>query len=124
VNESSYPYWKPGTRSYIDYVKEHDPPTGRPRLAYIGSLVADFHRNLLYGDLSVSRGHKTQEDTGKLRLMYEGIRWPRRGAGWSTASTGTSGVMMCSHQTASARAAHPGFERGRGDVVEFAKRNG
>ena len=75
VNESYYPFWKQGTRQYIDQIKLEDPATGRPKSSrYIGSLVADFHRNLLYGGI-----YLYPEDTrdpkrpfGKLRLMYEG----------------------------------------------------
>ncbi|MEJ5375504.1 MAG: class 1 fructose-bisphosphatase [bacterium] len=74
ANESRYPYWKKGTRQYIDYIKQDDPATGRPKTSrYIGSLVADFHRNLLKGGIFLY-----PEDTkdpgsprGKLRLMYE-----------------------------------------------------
>ncbi len=74
ANESRYPYWKKGTRQYIDYIKQDDPATGRPKTTrYIGSLVADFHRNLLKGGIFLY-----PEDTkdpgspkGKLRLMYE-----------------------------------------------------
>ena len=37
---------------YIRYLKQHDPTTGRPYSSrYIGSLVADFHRTLLYGGI-------------------------------------------------------------------------
>ncbi|HHD57035.1 MAG TPA: class 1 fructose-bisphosphatase, partial [Desulfobulbaceae bacterium] len=50
VNESYTNYWFDAMRSYIDYVKEIDPDSGRPMsLRYIGSLVADFHRNLIKG---------------------------------------------------------------------------
>ena len=50
VNEGNYKYWDDGIKNYIDYLKDpesdhHKSYTSR----YIGSLVADFHRNLLYG---------------------------------------------------------------------------
>ncbi|HQI82453.1 MAG TPA: class 1 fructose-bisphosphatase, partial [Deltaproteobacteria bacterium] len=52
TNEGNQPYWKQGTREYIDYLKSDrnvrkEPYTSR----YIGSLVADFHRNLMKGGI-------------------------------------------------------------------------
>lgn len=71
VNESRYPLWKPGTRKYIDYLKEHDPETARPKTSrYIGSLVADFHRNLLKGGIFLYPEDR-KNPNGKLRLLYE-----------------------------------------------------
>lgn len=71
VNESRYPQWKPGTRRYIDYLKEEDPSTLRPKTSrYIGSLVADFHRNLLKGGIFLYPEDE-KNPRGKLRLMYE-----------------------------------------------------
>jgi fructose-1,6-bisphosphatase I len=75
VNESYYPFWKKGTRQYIDHVKQDDPGTGRPKSSrYIGSLVADFHRNLLYGGIYLypEDARDPERPFGKLRLMYEG----------------------------------------------------
>ncbi|MGQ9859786.1 MAG: class 1 fructose-bisphosphatase [Thermodesulfobacteriota bacterium] len=74
ANESRYPYWKPGTREYMDYIKQHDPATGRPKTSrYIGSLVADFHRNLLKGGIFLypEDTQDPNKPAGKLRLMYE-----------------------------------------------------
>jgi len=71
VNESHYPKWDEPVRQYVDYLKEHDPSTGRPYSArYIGSLVADFHRNLLKGGIFLYPGDQ-QSPHGKLRLLYE-----------------------------------------------------
>ena len=39
-------------------------------LRYVGSLVADFHRNLLKGGIFLYAGDRKSPD-GKLRLMYE-----------------------------------------------------
>jgi fructose-1,6-bisphosphatase I len=59
--------WDAGTRRYINYVKEDSKENGHPySLRYIGSLVADFHRNLLKGGIFLYPGPK-----GKLRLLYE-----------------------------------------------------
>ena len=57
ANESYYNRWPPGVRHYVDYLKEEDEETGRPYSArYIGSLVADFHRNLLKGGIFLYPG--------------------------------------------------------------------
>lgn len=71
VNESNYMYWEEGVRNYIDYLKEEDKATHRPyKLRYIGSMVADLHRTLLYGGIFMYPGDK-KAPRGKLRLMYE-----------------------------------------------------
>ena len=50
INEGNVAGWDEPTRKFIEYMKQMDPATGRPySLRYIGSLVADFHRTLLYG---------------------------------------------------------------------------
>jgi fructose-1,6-bisphosphatase I len=73
INEAYANYWHEGTREYIDYVKEIDKESGRPySLRYIGSLVADFHRNLIKGGIFLyPRDKKSQFSEGKLRLLYE-----------------------------------------------------
>ncbi|MEI7934231.1 MAG: class 1 fructose-bisphosphatase [Chlorobiaceae bacterium] len=71
INEGSYAQFNEGTRKYLDYIKEEDPATNRPySTRYIGSLVADFHRNLMTGGVFVYPP-TTKHATGKLRLMYE-----------------------------------------------------
>ena len=74
VNEGNYTYWHPETRRYIDYLKDPDAGhktsyTGR----YIGSLVADFHRNLLYGGIFLypADTKDPRKPHGKLRLTCE-----------------------------------------------------
>lgn len=72
VNESNYPYWDDNTKSLIDYFKRKD--TGRSYTArYVGSLVADFHRNLLKGGIFMYPADMKdpKKPTGKLRLMVE-----------------------------------------------------
>jgi len=74
VNEGNRAYWDKNTTRYIDYLKEDDPSTGRPYTSrYIGSLVADFHRNLLYGGIFLypMLYKKNHPPRGKLRLLYE-----------------------------------------------------
>jgi fructose-1,6-bisphosphatase I len=74
ANEGNSKFWDEGTRNYIDYLKEKDSATGKPySLRYIGSLVADFHRNLLYGGIFLYPvDYKDpNKPKGKLRLLYE-----------------------------------------------------
>jgi fructose-1,6-bisphosphatase I len=67
INEGNVNSWDEGTRRYINYLKDDDKDQGHPySLRYIGSLVADFHRNLLKGGIFLYPGPK-----GKLRLLYE-----------------------------------------------------
>lgn len=71
VNEGNYEYFPSGIKQYIKYCKEKDEATGRPYTSrYIGSLVSDFHRNLLMGGVFLyPQNPKLPE--GKLRLVYE-----------------------------------------------------
>lgn len=71
VNEANYIYFPQGVKEYIRYCQEDDPNTLRPYTTrYIGSLVADFHRNLLRGGIYMYPGTK-KNPQGKLRLLYE-----------------------------------------------------
>lgn len=74
ANEGNYNYWKSGTRNYIDYLKSDKNKIKKPYSArYIGSLVADFHRNLLKGGIFLYPEDilDPKKPTGKLRLLYE-----------------------------------------------------
>ncbi len=74
TNEGNLPYWKKGTREYIDYLKSEKNTRKEPYTArYIGSLVADFHRNLLKGGIFLypEDTKDPKKPTGKLRLLYE-----------------------------------------------------
>lgn len=71
VNEGNASRWDPAVRRYIEYLKEEDNATGRPySQRYVGSLVADVHRTLLYGGIYCYPAD-TKHTTGKLRLTYE-----------------------------------------------------
>ena len=74
VNEGNYPFWDEKTRALIDYFKIRDKETGRPYTSrYVGSLVADFHRNLLKGGIFMypADNKDPKKPSGKLRLMVE-----------------------------------------------------
>ncbi|WP_420401794.1 class 1 fructose-bisphosphatase [Flagellimonas sp.] len=69
VNEGNYIHFPQGVKDYIKYCQKEEgdrPYTSR----YIGSLVSDFHRNMIKGGIYMypksSKAHK-----GKLRLLYE-----------------------------------------------------
>lgn len=71
INEGNYEKFPIGVKKYIKYCQEKDKKTDRPYTSrYIGSLVADFHRNMLKGGVFIyppTDGHPN----GKLRLLYE-----------------------------------------------------
>lgn len=71
INEGNYLYWHPGLKKYIKWLQEEDKATDRPYSSrYIGSMVADIHRNLLYGGIFMYPAD-SRSPNGKLRLMYE-----------------------------------------------------
>lgn len=71
LNEGSYENFPQGVKDYIDYCKEADKETKRPYSArYIGSMVADFHRNMLKGGIFIYPA-TADAPNGKLRLLYE-----------------------------------------------------
>lgn len=73
VNEGNRAYWDDRTKKMVDYFTNEDKATGRPYSSrYIGSLVADFHRNLTLGGIFMYPPDR-KSPGGKLRLMYEAI---------------------------------------------------
>ena len=72
INEGQYVTFPEGVKRFIKYCQEEDPATKRPYSSrYIGSLVSDFHRNLLKGGIYIYPT-STGYPNGKLRLLYEG----------------------------------------------------
>jgi fructose-1,6-bisphosphatase I len=71
INEGNYLYWHPGLKKYIKWLQEEDNASGRPYSSrYIGSMVSDIHRNMLYGGIFMYPAD-SRSPSGKLRLMYE-----------------------------------------------------
>lgn len=71
INEGNYIKFPEGVKQYIKYCQVRDEETNRPYTSrYIGSLVADFHRNMIKGGIYI---YPTTESApnGKLRLLYE-----------------------------------------------------
>ena len=74
VNEAYTEYWDERTRAVVDYFKSSRNERGKPYTArYIGALVADFHRNLLYGGIYMYPADRQDplKPHGKLRLLCE-----------------------------------------------------
>ncbi|MCP4293156.1 MAG: class 1 fructose-bisphosphatase [bacterium] len=103
VNEAYEPQWSPEVREVVRQIKYgHDtksqrtdaPTSGAGKSTrYIGSLVADFHRNLLYGGIYLYPPTKNKTQ-GKLRLMCEAapLAMIAEGAG-GYASDGKQNIM-------------------------------
>jgi fructose-1,6-bisphosphatase I len=74
VNQGNEKYWTPGVRRYVKWLQgiegEGHEPLGH---RYIGSMVGDFHRNLLKGGIFLYPGDLKEKDKpyGKIRLMFE-----------------------------------------------------
>lgn len=72
INEAQYRTFPEGVKRFIKFCQEEDEATKRPySTRYIGSLVSDFHRNLLKGGIYIYPSTSTYPK-GKLRLLYEG----------------------------------------------------
>jgi fructose-1,6-bisphosphatase I len=74
VNEAYWHYWDGTTQRAVSVFKDPNSDLGRLySLRYIGSLVADFHRNLLYGGIFMypTDYRDPKNPKGKLRLLFE-----------------------------------------------------
>jgi fructose-1,6-bisphosphatase I len=94
INEGNLLTCSEGVQSYVNWCKQTDKKSSRPYTGrYIGSLVADFHRNLIKGGIYMYPGTKGAP-SGKLRLMYEAnpLAFIVEQAG-GKASTGTGRIM-------------------------------
>jgi fructose-1,6-bisphosphatase I len=73
TNEGNYSNWSDEQRALVDHLKNADGSNPRPFSSrYVGSLVADFHRTLLYGGLFMYPADR-KNPNGKLRLLYEAV---------------------------------------------------
>jgi fructose-1,6-bisphosphatase I len=70
VNESNWNRWTPAVQRVVAAFKNGDGTIEARNSRYIGSLVADFHRNLLSGGIFLYPADK-KSPRGKLRLLYE-----------------------------------------------------
>ncbi len=72
ANLGNYACWSPGVQQFTDSLQGRGCEKSGLSLRYVGSLVADFHRNLLAGGIYF---YPTEFQSGKrsakLRLLYE-----------------------------------------------------
>lgn len=73
VNQGYEQFWSPGVRRYTEWLQGKNGQRKPLSLRYIGSLVADFHRNLLSGGVYYypADSKDPRQPHGKLRLVYE-----------------------------------------------------
>lgn len=71
INEGNYLHFPDGIKKYLKFCQEEDELSNRPYSSrYIGSGVADIHRNLITGGIYIYPT-TTKSPNGKLRLLYE-----------------------------------------------------
>ena len=87
TNEGNFKTWGDSTQRAVSYLRDNY------SLRYVGSLVADFHRNILKGGTYLYPG-TSQKPEGKLRLMYEAnpLGFVAEQAG-GAASSGTEEIL-------------------------------
>jgi fructose-1,6-bisphosphatase I len=71
INEGNYVHFPDGVKKYLKYCQVEDQQSLRPYSSrYIGSMVADIHRNMIKGGIFIYPTTSSAPD-GKLRLVYE-----------------------------------------------------
>jgi fructose-1,6-bisphosphatase I len=92
INEGNAQYWSPEITKFVHHVKFD---LAKPYSArYVGSMVADVHRTLIYGGIFMYPADKKSQN-GKLRLLYEvnPMSFLMEQAGASSVSIGLDGKM-------------------------------
>jgi len=120
VNEANYYDWDPNLQGYIDGLKAGTGESGEKYSSrYIGSMVGDVHRTLLYGGIFAYPGD-AKNPNGKLRLLYEGapMAYIVENAG-GKATTGDKRIMEIEPKTVHQRV--PTFLGSKDDVAEVEK---
>jgi fructose-1,6-bisphosphatase I len=123
VNHGNEKYWTPGVRSYIKWLQGIYGEGSEPiQSRYVGSLIGDFHRNLLRGGVYCYPADLKDPNKpgGKLRLTYEAapLAYLAEQAG-GYASDGTASILDL--KPASLHQRVPFFVGNR-DLVEQAER--
>ena len=93
TNEGNSTKWTPSTRDFVEDLKSPESSHGGMKSRYIGSLVADFHRNLMKGGIFLYPADAST-GKGKLRLLYEAapLAFVAKHAG-GYASTGHEAIL-------------------------------
>ncbi len=73
INHGYEKYWTNGVRRYVKHLQGIEGEGGQPlHQRYVGSLVSDFHRNLLKGGIFMYPGDQREDRKfGKIRLLHE-----------------------------------------------------
>jgi fructose-1,6-bisphosphatase I len=120
INVANYNDWDPALQDYVNNLKSGKGESGEKYSArYIGSMVGDVHRTLLYGGIFGYPGDAKNPD-GKLRLLYEGAPMSfilEQAGGKST--TGSQRVMDISPNGVHQRV--PVFLGSADDIDEVSK---
>lgn len=101
INEARKPWWPKGLQTYVDDIKEGKGESGQSYTSrYIGSLVGDIHRTLLFGGVFAYPGDLKGAPNGKLRLLHEvaAMAFLVEQAG-GRASTGTGPILKVTPKT-------------------------
>lgn len=118
INEGYTKYWDKPTSEYIHHRKNPADENASPANArYIGSMVADVHRTLVYGGIFAYPAH-SKSSKGKLRLLYEAAPMSfliEKAGGMST--TGTERVLDVVPKSIHMRV--PIWLGSKDDVLEF-----
>ncbi len=71
ANMSNFVKWDEATQKFVNHIlQSKEGRYEKTTTRYIGSLVSDFHRNLLYGGIFLYPAN-AKTGKGKLRLLYE-----------------------------------------------------
>jgi len=118
-NEGNSMYFHPPVTAYLKSIKYPSPPKTPYSARYIGSMVADVHRTLLYGGIFGYPDDKKSKN-GKLRLLYEAfpMAFLTEQAG-GIATTGTKRILDIVPKNIHDRC--PVFLGSRDDVLDLVK---
>jgi fructose-1,6-bisphosphatase I len=70
INEANYVHFPQGVKDYLKYIQKEVDEGNKYTSRYIGSLVSDFHRNMIKGGIYIYPT-SSKSPKGKLRLLYE-----------------------------------------------------
>jgi fructose-1,6-bisphosphatase I len=73
ANQGYQSRWSEGVQRYTRWLRGEEGNTSSLSLRYIGSMIADVHRNLLAGGVFYYPAEPPRVPDGKLRLLYEAI---------------------------------------------------
>ncbi|KAG1708814.1 hypothetical protein DVH05_022435 [Phytophthora capsici] len=121
-NEGNYASWDQASKAFVDECKNKPVPYNA---RYVGSMVSDIHRTILYGGIYLYPGSDKSKD-GKLRLLYEGnpMSFIMEQAGGAS-TTGTERVLdLCPTHIHQRSPIFLGCKRDVERVIELYKKFG